>query len=578
MSSIVFSLVLLVALSACVYGAPKWDLRSDNWVATDALGRKLPGYEECGPPRSGKHVGMFYYIWHGYHTNSGPFDITRILAENAEDPAWGPEQHFHHWGEPELGYYTSDDEYVIRQHARMLAAADIDTIILDVTNAFTYLHIVEKIGEIYTEMRAAGERTPQICFLAAASSETTVTGIYDGFYGKNRYPELWFRWQGKPLIFCRPCELRPEIREFFTFRESWAWAAAEWFGDGRDKWPWLDHYPQTPGWHEKGVPEQVSVCVAQHPTTNIGRSYHKGHQPKPADQRTDEGLCFAEQWTKALEIDPQFIFITQWNEWVAQRFLSEGKGEGIAGRELAKGETYFVDAYNQEYNRDIEPMKGGHTDNYYYQMIANIRRYKGVRPPEKSSAPKTITIGEDFAAWDDVAPEYRDHTGDTKPRQSTGWGGAGTLTNFTGRNDFVRMKVACDDDNVYFYAETREEITGFKGSNWMLLFIDSDQDSSTGWEGYDYVANLFVCSENATTVKKNTGGWNWETLSRVPYRVSGNKLQLSIPRSLLGQAGKVAFDFKWADNIQNLGDIVECSVSGDSAPDRRFNYRYEAHR
>jgi hypothetical protein len=37
----------------------------------------------------------------------------------------------------------------------------------------------------------------------------------------------------------------------------------------------------------------------------------------------------------------------------------------------------------------------------------------------------------------------------------------------------------------------------------------------------------------------------------------------------------VAFDFHWADNIQAPDDIIEFGVSGDSAPNRRFKYRYQ---
>src|SRR4029453_3514416 len=30
----------------------------------------------------------------------------------------------------------------------------------------------------------------------------------------------------------------------------------------------------------------------------------------------------------------------------------------------------FVDEYDHEYSRDCEPMKGGHADNYYYQLAS----------------------------------------------------------------------------------------------------------------------------------------------------------------------------------------------------------------
>ena len=57
-------------------------------------------------------------------------------------------------------------------------------------------------------------------------------------------------------------------------------------------------------------------------------------------------------------------------------------------------------------------------------------------------------------------------------------------------------------------------------------------------------------------------------------------MEIRVPRSDIGQGSgtdPVKFDFKWSDNIQNDNDIIEFSVSGDSAPDRRFNYRYDTH-
>ncbi len=35
------------------------------------------------------------------------------------------------------------------------------------------------------------------------------------------------------------------------------------------------------------------------------------------------------------------------------------------------------------------------------------------------------------------------------------------------------------------------------------------------------------------------------------------------------------FDFHWADNIQSFDGVSELGVNGDSAPNRRWNYRYE---
>ena len=34
-----------------------------------------------------------------------------------------------------------------------------------------------------------------------------------------------------------------------------------------------------------------------------------------------------------------------------------------------------------------------------------------------------------------------------------------------------------------------------------------------------------------------------------------------------------SFDFHWCDNPADLKDLISLSVNGDSAPNRRFNYR-----
>lgn len=557
--------------------AADWDLESDTWVAADALGRVLPGAVEAGHPKTNRTVCIFYFLWLDRYAGGGPYDITKLLAANPTNPNWGPRWSFHHWGEPELGYYASDDAYVIRRHCQMLVDAGVDVICFDVTNALTYTPEYMKLCGIYQQIRREGAKTPQICFMANSSSAQTVQTLYDEFYSRGLHQDLWFHWMGKPLMLAPSDGLSPTLLDFFTLRRTWAWNA------GQDNWTFIDHYPQTAGWHTPGVPEQISVTVAQHPISNIGRSFHGGGQPA-IDQHglcptTGQGLCFAEQWNRALQVAPPFLFITGWNEWIAQRFIEGLDHDGIAlcGRPLNDGESFFVDAYNQEFSRDIEPMKDGHTDNYYYQMIAGIRKYKGSRPAMGAGTPRTITIDGDFSDWADVEPDYRDTVGDTEHRYSVGYAGANTYTNTTGRNDFIRMKVARDTQYVYFCAETVDDISPSTDPNWMLLFIDSDRNPSTGWYGYDYIVNYPVLSSTSTTVAANSGGWNWTQVGAVPYRVTGNKLELRIPKSFigLGSGSSVALDFHWADNIQRTDDIAQFFINGDSAPNRRFNYRYD---
>lgn len=416
---------------------------AESWLATDALERSLPTAEEAGALRKDKFVGMFYFIWqgaHGYDQHSGgqedggvmpklpcdtvsPYNLSEMIDENPESPQYGPMHAFHYWGEPYFGYYLPNDEWIIRKHAQMLSDAGVDVIFFDVTNASLYLPQVIKNGEVYQKMRAAGNSTPSISFLLNTHHVETGTRLFNSFYEKGLFDDLWFYWKGKPLLLCNPEGLPEEMKSFFTLRQSWAWSnGQEWFEDGKDKWPWLDHYPQAYGWHESpDKPEQLSVNVAQHPISNIGRSFHDGKQPEPENFETETGLNFAEQWKRALEVDPEFILITGWNEWIAMRF-DNGASKYFLGEPIEKGETYFVDLYNEEYNRDIEPMKGGYGDNYYYQMVSNIRRFKGAGSIPTTEIKHAIRVDGDFGDWASVKLVYQDDQGDVTHRKHPGWG------------------------------------------------------------------------------------------------------------------------------------------------------------
>ena len=87
------TLVIVVAVLLCVSVAavadPR-DLYADTWVATDALGRPLPGFREVGPPRPGRFVGVFYFICNNYSGPDAPRDVTRILAEYPGAPRFEP--------------------------------------------------------------------------------------------------------------------------------------------------------------------------------------------------------------------------------------------------------------------------------------------------------------------------------------------------------------------------------------------------------------------------------------------------------------------------------------------------------
>jgi hypothetical protein len=94
-------------------------------------------------------------------------------------------------------------------------------------------------------------------------------------------------------------------------------------------------------------------------------------------------------------VDPEFIFITGWNEWVA------GRAEEWQGVTNA-----FPDQFNDYFSRDIEPSRGQLKDHYYYQMVSYIRRFKGTRALPEASDAVTIDVNGAPSQWDSVAPDY----------------------------------------------------------------------------------------------------------------------------------------------------------------------------
>jgi hypothetical protein len=64
-------------------------------------------------------------------------------------------------------------------------------------------------------------------------------------------------------------------------------------------------------------------------------------------------------------------------------------------------------------------------------------------------------------------------------------------------------------------------------------------------------------------------------VAELKMNLAANELELSVPRQLLGLTGdQFIFDFKWSDNPESLKDPISCCINGDTAPNRRFNYRF----
>jgi hypothetical protein len=576
------------------------------WPATDALGRELPLTAEVGPPKKDRFVGIFYLPWTGDEFSYGPYDVSKILVDQPDMRATptfrhtGPKEwHYAYWGEPLFGYYKLTDPWVIRRHMHMLADAGVDALVLDATNAEIYENVLTQFLPVLLRIRAEGGRVPQLLFMLNTDMGNAAKQLLEKFYRPGRYDELWFRWEGKPLMLCNPEAASPEVREYFTLRTAF-WPGTPPYKNTPNAWHWLGVHPQSYGFtQDPKAAEQINVSPAQnmHWETGAlelmwtgkarGRGFSKGKQNSSLEA-IQSGRNFQEQWDYALKVDPKFIMITAWNEWVAGLTHS------------MKTPWVQCDGFNGEFSRDIEPMKGGFGDNFYYQAVANIRRFKGV--PEILHAggkKRTIELDGSFDQWKEVTPEYRGHLGNTIPRDYDGFGrapktrangahpdfeGNGTTwkgqegpryTNKTGRNGLQVMKVCRDQEYIYFYVQTEKTITSPTDPNWMMLLIRTGNPANHTWNGYDFIVNRIPPGKFGAVLEKNNGGWNWLRAADVRFRVEGNQMHLAVPRDVLGLAqDPVTFDFKWLDNIKLPDDLTVLYTDGDTAPSARFRFRY----
>ena len=570
---------------------PIRDTKSDTWVAVDDLGRVAPTLYDVGYSRQNRFVGMFYFVWH-QTKNTALYDHNAAYNAGGVEAVWdvmaqGGLGYQHYWSRPYFGYYRAGDEWVIRKHATMLKNAGVDFIFFDNSNDICYPGTLQVIFNVWSQMRKEGIDTPQVSFLFGDHDDRSnrqSTNVYYYFMKSGKYDDLWFRWEGKPLVLAvGEAVENEEVRNSMTFRKSWAFNG--WTGGGKGRWPWLAESPQRPGKDEEGNIEQVSVACGFHANTSTGRSYHDGKQPTDGLgafefelETTPLGLAYAEQWETAYEVQPPLVMITGWNEWWAGRW--EGSGSHTANTYISdindeRKKHQYVDNFNPEFSRDLEPEDGKLGDNYYQQTVQAIRKYKGVRDIPTAYGAKDIQITADFSAWKTVNPTYYDTLGDIAHRNEPATSGDEVYVNETGRNDIDIAKVSLFGDSVSFYVAAKDSFIGTDTQNFMNLFINSDGDYTTGWYGYDYLLNRSRDGK-VLSIEKHQDGWNWIKVGDAPYAMGEKELQVKIPLSVLGMQSDIAsFDFKWADNSVTTDKIMDFYDLGDTAPDDRFNYRWK---
>ena len=536
-------------------------------------------------------------------------------------------------------------------------------------NRFSYCWDYRPLFQALEEAKADGIKVPKVAFMLSFTyqdkyehgshegrkgNNEMLLCLYENLYKDNKYSDLWYYRDGKPFIMSYKPNLTDvqndstvsssdkamltTISSYFTFRNPGTTDDVRSILDNPahvDGWLWQSAFPQSYGKSGEKV-EEVPVSAAQNlgyisepsslgrndtgsTTTGQANSNFTGnytYKYRGKDVTVNEstqnalfyGRNFQQQWDRAISLDPEVIVITGWNEWVAVRRPANGENE----------KNYFMDEYNDERSKDIEPTKGKLKDYYYYQMVDNIRRFKGANKAPTQLKEKTIDINEkDISQWNDNnIISYNNYTknDNSKDRVTYGWG-YDTLpstripfymnkTAWYG-NDLKKAKVSYDDEYVYFYLEVDGGFSEYYVINKTRLLIDTidskDSTSTANWEEFEFILNRYGATDNKLILEKSKGGWDWEPVGTVDYTKTNNVLQVKVPIRYLNLTGNtIHFNFKWVDNnitgvtkgdregypedgdlkkeltVSDVttGDIMSIYTDGDAAPGGRFAFSF----
>ena len=320
--------------------------------------------------------GIFYSTWHCIAAESTPVhDISRVLAG---EQSWGGYGVFHYWDQPAAGYYCpSENDGVLREHAELLRDAGIDFVFLDATNhAYVdarshdtpgmILAPLDRVLAVWSTVPGAPRLVPWVPVVEAGSSPSVYT--VDAMLARiGAYPEMHFEYLGKPLLLITENAQYPvnaareaALAEDYTVRRMWGV-----YPDDGAPWSFLQAC-QSPPTGPEPCAQRVAVTATGIEQIPISAAYQATFMNVATATPKHQGLTFRKQFERAFTWpETPIITITGWNEWIAQR--------QACGHPACPCATYpdgcFIDQWDLEYSRDLEPGANVMGD-YYYQLMA----------------------------------------------------------------------------------------------------------------------------------------------------------------------------------------------------------------
>ena len=608
----------------------------NSLVSTDALGRH---FDEANVTSSNRKVGIFYHVWHGYHTPYKTPNITELLSENPEllfdktadlysdSPSDDTPNSMHYWAEPLYGYYASSDPWVVERHIELFTMSSIDYLAIDLTNLLLYGGGEDSYGMPYNgldllfnkllELHNQGWNVPKVIpYFGLNDNCVPNAKKYYNAYANSTYEPVFYKDSAtnKPILSITKNQnnmsnLDDNIKTYFTIRDS-LWPTDSSMESGvnlsDDSMPWIDfEYPQRTSNLSSGG-KYLTVSVAQHPSLAFSSSYNYALNANYRDYNGNRGRGWSYskntniasdvrrgtnleyQWATAFDNYDSVmeVMVTGWNEWIASKLTTYGSGY--------EGNVCFVDQFNEEFSRDMEMTKGLYGDNFFLQNMRNTRAFKSNASYKNISntgtkALNNLDMWTDGRTYVDFEGDALERTGDIYTNYMNLYPDNSSVSkisysNHTNRNDISNVQVINDRDYLYFRVNCVNNINITDKNINFLAYFSIKNSEEKSWNGYNYVLDIGNSSSGSSTtnLKKFSAD---NTYSLVNYTsvdsfLSGQVYICKIPLSKLGIQDSTSFtiDFKVSDGVTNPGDIMQYYIDGDSAPIGRLNYRYNGGR
>ena len=317
---------------------------------------------------------------------------------------------------PVMGFYSSVDPDVTRQHMIWMIESGVDFLVVDWTNhlwdkqrwderpdaANEIVHATTLAFETLARLRDEGHPVPRMVLYPGLNNGPATTmravneeleWIHHNYVRNPRFKGLFVEYLGKPLVLIHngggprsPDEERaqPLDTRFFTVR----WQSSQLQlsrHHERGLWSWMDGSLEPMLTRRQGEPEALTVSTAFFgPGGWLGRD---------AFGRRG-GWTYVESFKAALKYRPRFIQLHQFQEFAGQ---PEEQGYG------PKHDVY-VDSYNVEFSDDIEPVsmtapayrgQGG-----WGFLFLNLTR--ALVDLYRQQTPQTTVVAASNPAWHEV--------------------------------------------------------------------------------------------------------------------------------------------------------------------------------